>query len=282
MTGKPERARSAWWWKAGGIAGSALVAAALALWTGPGVPSAHAQGSPTSTPTDTATPTATPTPNTGCILNISKSDSPSNVPEGGQIVYTITVDNEDGTADCTDLTVTDTIPRDTDCVSATVSDAPSRFHMDIDGCDTSGDVTWDTSDNLKKGDEVVLKMTVQLTSGAEEGDDIKNKACADSTGEVQVCDTETTNVTKAAATSTPTRTATPVATIVVPSPTLPPVIAPPPPPVATLVPIAVPPTGSGPGDGGSPAATLALALGLAGGLLLAGAGVAAIRMRRTG
>ncbi len=55
-----------------------------------------------------------------CDLTISKSDDPAKVAPDGQITYTMKVAN-DGTADCTeDITVTDGIPTDTDCVSIDV------------------------------------------------------------------------------------------------------------------------------------------------------------------
>jgi hypothetical protein len=92
-------------------------------------------------------------------------------------------------------------------VDATVTD-DAGLDFDIDGCDSSGDVVWDTNDNLDSGDEVVLEMVVQLTSGADEGDTITNEACAESTSDPGGdCDTETTKVGEPA-TATPAPTAT--------------------------------------------------------------------------
>jgi uncharacterized repeat protein (TIGR01451 family) len=141
----------------------------------------------TPTPTPTLTPTATATANGDCDLWVNKSESSSLVSEGGQITYTITVSNDgSGSGYCTDLVVTDTIPDDTDCTDATVDSSSdiSEANFDIYGCDTSGDVMWDTTANLYAGDQVVLKMVVVLTSGATEGDTISNEACATSTSDV--------------------------------------------------------------------------------------------------
>jgi uncharacterized repeat protein (TIGR01451 family) len=157
-----------------GIVGA--VAVVMLLWSSGG-PTVYATPEETSTaeallsatPTATATHTPVPTPNEDCDLSVTKSDSPDPVSEGGEITYTITVDNNgDGNGYCTDLTVTDTIPDDTDCVDATV-DSSSDVDFDeddINGCDSSGDVTWETTENLYTGDQAVVTMVVELTSGA--------------------------------------------------------------------------------------------------------------------
>ncbi|MGA2285072.1 MAG: carboxypeptidase regulatory-like domain-containing protein [Dehalococcoidia bacterium] len=145
--------------------------------TRPGEPVAHAQQA-------TPTPTAAATTNPNCGLSVSKSASPDTVPGGGQITYTITIDNNgSGSGDCTDLTITDVIPDDTDCTDATIVDSSSDISpddFDINGCDTSGTVTWDTTTNLDTDGTVVAQMVVDLTSGASDGDTIHNQACATS------------------------------------------------------------------------------------------------------
>ena len=253
----------------------------LALSTRPSTPVVYAQIE-TATPTETATATPTATPNPECDLEVDKDDNTSSVPEGGQITYTITISNEgeeDGA--CTDLSVVDTIPADTDCVDATVDSAsdidPDDF--DIEGCDASGDVEWDTTANLETGEEVIIEMVVELTSGAEEDDDISNTACATSNSdEVGDCDTVRTSV-GAPVTATPTR--APTATLAPtvpppppPAPTVPP--APPAPPAPTLV---APPTGTGPSAGTVIFWAIA-GIATAGGLLLLGGGVAWSRRTR--
>lgn len=264
---------------------TALVVGTLFVWlalsTGSSAPVAYAQVTGTATPTDTATPTVTPTPNPNCILDVNKDDNVSSVPEGGQITYTITVSN-DGTepaGECIDLDVVDTIPTDTDCVSASVSSAsdidPDDF--DVDGCDSSGDVVWSTNTDFETGDEVVLQMVVELTSGADEDEVISNTACATSTNdEGGECDSVRTTV-GAPVTPTPTTapTATPVPTVP-PPPVVPTVPPPPPPPLPTLAP---PPTGTGPSAGTMVFWAIA-GIATAGGLLLLGGGVAWSRRTR--
>jgi uncharacterized repeat protein (TIGR01451 family) len=226
----------------------------------------------------TETPTATATANPDCELNVDKKDNASSVPEGGQITYTITVSNDGTDDECADLKVTDTIPTDTDCVSATVSDdGSSNLDFDIDGCDSSGVVTWDTSDELATDDEVVLTMVVELTSGAEEDDTISNTACAVSASDVGGdCDSERTSV-GAPVTATPTVRPTNTAAPTVAAPTVAPVV-PTPRPVATAAPvIGGPATGSGPDDGSS--SWLAIALGVVGAVALLGGAGYAIRRR---
>lgn len=222
--------------------------------------------------------TATPTTNEDCVLRTTKDADVSEVPEGGTITYTIKVKNI-GTNDngyCTNLDVTDVIPDDTDCTSATVtSDSDiDEGRFDITGCDTSGTVEWYTDDNLDTGNEVVIQMAVVLTSGASDGDTITNEACADSdTAANNDCDSTDVDVTGATATATPAPTATTGPVVVLPTarPVIPsvPVVV----PTAVVAPLIIPSTGSGPdSSGGSP---LALALGLTGGalLLLGGTGV---------
>ncbi len=299
MTQESEKGHRSWWWALPAAAGVALVMTAILLWSpGPGAyatpeetataevnATATAQANATATaaaaPTATRTPTATATVNPECDLSVSKKDSPTTVGEGGQITYTITITNDGSSnGDCTDLTVTDTIPTDTDCVSAT-DDGTMDFT--IDGCDSSGDVVWDTNDNLNDGDEVVVTMVVKLTSGAQEDDTINNEACAVSSDDVGGdCDAETTKVGAAATatpTTAPTATTRPTVQPVVPPPVAPPPIAPPPiaPPTALIAPM----TGSGAEAGGSGTAqTLALALGLMGAGLLLVSGVAFAKRER--
>jgi fimbrial isopeptide formation D2 family protein len=250
---------------AAGIAGLALVAAVLLLWSsapGQGVPGVHAAEA-----TDTPTPTATPNPD--CNLKASKSDSPDPVARDGQITYTITVENKGDSANgsCDGLTVTDKIPDDTDCTDATVDSSSdiSDSHFTIKGCEQSGEVTWKTSSKLDTGKQVVLTMVVDLQPSASGGETITNLACADSdTASRNNCATEKTKVSAEGGTVTPAPTTAPM-----PIATAPPVA--PPPAVPTAV--RVPNTGSGPGSSSNSA--LALALGLTGGalLLLGGTGV---------
>jgi uncharacterized repeat protein (TIGR01451 family) len=218
--------------------------------------------------------------NPNCDLDVTKKDSPTTVGEGGEITYTITIENNgSGSGDCSDLTVTDTIPTDTDCVTATVTD-DAGLDFDIDGCDSSGDVVWDTTDDLETDDQVVVEMVVELTSGASEDDTISNEACADSTDDVAGdCDTETTKVGEPA-----TKTPAPTATVAVPTvrpvvPVAPPPVAPPvvaPAPTTLIAPL----TGSGAESASGGSLPLALALGLAGGCLLLLGGAAMLRRPR--
>jgi uncharacterized repeat protein (TIGR01451 family) len=286
MTQESEKGHRSWWWALPAAAGVALVMTSVMLWpsasSNPGVPVVQAQANtPTPTATATRTPTPEPTTNPQCDLSVSKSDSPTTVGEGGQITYTITISNEgDENGDCTDLTVTDTIPADTDCVSATDD---GSLDFEIDGCDASGDVVWATDDNLDDGVDVVLTMVVELTSGAQEDDTINNKACAVSSDDVVGdCDTETTKV-GAPVTATPTP--APTATTRPPTTVQPPVAFPtlsPPPPLPLIAPAVVPPaTGTGTASGGTSATqTLALVLGLAGVSLLLVTGVTFARRAR--
>jgi len=291
MVKDDKRGHRSWWWVLPCAAGLALIMTAVFLWPStsgnPGTPVAQAQAptdTPTPTPvTPTATPTATATPNPDCKLNVSKKDSPDPVGEGGKITYTITISNDgSGSGYCTDLTVTDTIPTDTDCVSTNVVDVPSGYDLnDADGCDSSGDVVWDTSDNLDTGDDVTLEMVVELTSGASKGDTISNEACATSDSDVGGdCDSENTKV-GAPATATPAPTATRAPTVA-PPPVAPPPVAPPVvPPTGGQIPSLVSPlTGTGAESGSGGSQPLALALGLAGGLLLLLGGAAMLRRPR--
>jgi len=264
--------RMSWYLALPLAAGLALVLVAVTSWASG--PTAHAQ-SPTPTVTNTPAPTATPNPD--CDLSVSKSDSPTTVGEGGEITYTITVTNDgSGNGDCTDLDVVDAIPDDTDCVDATVASSSDidEGDFDINGCDSSGDVTWSTNTNLDTDDSVVLTMVVELTSGAQEDDTITNEACATSTNDVGGdCDSERTTV-GAPTTATPQPTATRAATVQ-PIPT---VIAPPPIPTARpLATIAPPITGTGPDGGSGP---LALGLGLVGVCLLLVSGAAMVKRTR--
>jgi uncharacterized repeat protein (TIGR01451 family) len=235
----------------------------------------------------TATPGTVTVDVVDCDLAISKSDDPTKVAPDGQITYTMKVTNE-GTADCTaDITVTDGIPTDTDCVSIDVTDDNGLdINFDEDDCDSSGDVVWDTDDTLKDGDDFSLQMVVELTSGAEDGDTIENVACVQATGFAEVCDTETTKVDEDVATATPVATATvvavPTATPRPVVPVAPPVVAPAPPaPSAGQAPTLVSPlTGTGGESGSGGSQPLALALGLAGGCLLLLGGVAMLRRPR--
>jgi fimbrial isopeptide formation D2 family protein len=266
---------SSWWWALPAAAGLALVMTAVMLW-----PSASANpGVPVAQAADTATPTVTPTPNPNCVLNVTKDDNlTSRVPEGGQISYTITVENTADGTHCHDLTVTDTIPDDTDCVDTSIGSSDIDMR-DATGCNDSGTVKWrDDSDYLSAGDSVEVTMVVELTSGANDGDKIDNEACATSTDDVGGdCDTERTTV-GAPATSTPAPTATvAVPTVRPPAPVAPPVVAPAPPaPTALIAPV----TGSGAESASGGSQPLALALGLAGGCLLLLSGAALLRRPR--
>ena len=221
-----------------------------------------------------------------CDLTISKDSDDNEVGEGGEIVYTIDIENT-GTADCEDVVITEDIPADTDCTATDVIEANSDVDIDdADGCDASGNVTWEvtegTLDGLEPGDEAEVEMTVKLTSGAEDGDEINNEACVtsdDTDAATEICDTLTVDVEGVAATKTPTpgptATVGPTATArpVVPPVAPPPVVAPPA-PTGLIAPL----TGSGTGSGSG--GSLPLALGLAGGCLLLLGGVAMLRRPR--
>jgi len=224
-----------------------------------------------------------------CDLTISKDSDDDEVGEGGEIVYTIDIENV-GTVDCGDVVITEDIPNDTDCVGTDVIEDNSDVDIDdADGCDASGSVTWEvtegTLDGLEPGDEAEVEITVELTSGAEDGDNIDNEACVtsdDTDANADICDTLSVDVEGVAATSTPVATAT---TVAVPTatprpvvPVAPPVVAPAPPaPSTTLI---APLTGSGAESGAGGSLPLALALGLAGGCLLLLGGVAMLRRPR--
>jgi len=270
--------RMSWYWALPAVAGLALVmVAALLSSSSPGNPSVPGVRAADDEPTATFTPTVTATPNANCELNAVKDAAASTVPEGGQITYTIKVENNgSGSGSCTDLTVTDVIPADTDCVSATATD-DAGLDIDIDGCDTSGTVTWDTNDNLDTDDQVTLQMVVKLTSGANEDDKINNEACATSSSDVGGdCDSARVTVTGATATPTTAPIATAQPTVSVPT-----VIAPPPPaPTARALPTLSPPiTGSGSTSGGG-SGPLALGLGLVGACLLLVSGAALVKRAR--
>jgi len=207
-----------------------------------------------------------------CDLDISKDSDDDEVGEGGEIVYTITVENE-GTADCVDVVITEDIPSDTDCIDTDVTDDSDLDEGDFDvaGCDSSGDVVWDDFD-LDDGDTIEVTMTVELTSGAEDGDEIDNEACVtsdDTDEDVDICDDVTVDVEGEAATATPSPTATVGATPYVPPPVAPPV-APPAPVAVPAAELLAPATGTGTESGAGGSQPLALALGLAGLLLLSG------------
>jgi uncharacterized repeat protein (TIGR01451 family) len=235
----------------------------------------------------TATSNTTTVTVEDCDLAISKSDDPSKVAPDGQITYTIKVENA-GTVDCTeDITVTDGIPGDTDCVSIDVTDDNGLdINFDDDDCDSSGNVVWDTDDTLDNGDEVELQMVVELNT-ADDGDTIENEACVQATGFAEVCDQETTKVDEDVVTATKTPTPGPTATVgptATPRPVVPvaPPVAPAPPaPSAGQAPSLVSPlTGTGAESGAGGSQSLALALGLAGGCLLLLGGVAMLRRPR--
>ena len=107
------------------------------------------------------------------------------------------------------------IPDDTDCVDTSIGSSDIDL-KDATGCDDSGTVKWrDDSDTLSHGDSAEVKMIVELTSGANDGDKITNdSACATSTDDSQGdCDEEKTTVTGEASTATPVATATTVAVV---------------------------------------------------------------------
>ncbi len=271
--------KGSWLWAVAAGAGLALVMVAVMLSSGSGSispPVANAQGE-TATPTNTTAPTSTNTPVTPtatpvCDLSITKDVSDSTVPEGGTADYTITVTN-DGDNDCTPtMEVSDVIPSDTDCSDASVDSSSdiSDSHFTIDGCDTSGTVTWSTTSTLNSGDQIVVDLSLDLTSGASDGDRITNEACITEPANLK-CDSA--RITVSGATETPTAgpTSTPMPTVVIPTarPVIPPVIAPS---------VTVPTTGTGPSSGGSN--TLPIALGLLGGVLLLASGTVLVKRAR--
>ena len=268
-----------WYWVLPAAAGFALITAAVLLSSStpssPSIPVANAQ-EPTATLTPVP-PTATATVNPNCDLEVDKTDSPDPVAAGGEITYTITITNEgSGGGDCADLDVVDGIPADTDCVDAAVASSSDidEADFDIDGCDSSGDVTWSTSTNLDTDDSVVLTMVVETDSGLDEGDRIENEACATSTSDVGGdCDQQRTTIgEEATATPQPTATVRPVT----PAPTV--IVPPPPAPTARpLATIAPPVTGTGSDSGPN---TLAIGLGALGACLLLASGVALVKRTR--
>ena len=142
----------------------------------------------------------TPTPE-GCSGLIISKDADVEVGEGGEIIYTIHIENQ-GTVDCGDVVISDMIPNDTDCIATDIIEEGSDVDIaEADGCDSNGDVTWEVTqgslDGIEPGDEAEVEMTVALTSGAEEGDGIDNEACVLSGG-VEDCDTVTVDVGAAA------------------------------------------------------------------------------------
>jgi uncharacterized repeat protein (TIGR01451 family) len=254
-----------WYWALPAVAGLAFVMIAVLPSSSsagnPGVPAVEAQDR--STPT--FTPTATATVNPNCQLEVNKEVNSTTIPEDGQATYTITVKNEADTGHCDDLDVTDVIPGHTDCVSASVTDTND---LDFDStdithtCTHDDTVEWIGSGDLSHGDQVVLKMVVELTSAADKGDHISNTACATSDSDVGGdCDSVRFTV-GAPVTATPT-----TAPTLTPAPTIPPVptVIAPAPTARPLATIAPPVTGTGSGGGSSP---LALALGLTGACLL--------------
>jgi uncharacterized repeat protein (TIGR01451 family) len=282
MVKDDKRGHRSWWWMLAGAAGLAFIMMAILLWSsGPGNPGTPVAQALEATATPTVTPTPTATPNPHCQLNVTKSDSPDPVAEDGEITYTITVTNDADTGQCDDLTITDVIPDDTDCVDTSIGSSDIDMR-DATGCDDSGTVKWrDDSDHLSAGDSAEVTMVVDLTSGANDGDRIDNEACATSTGDLNGdCDTERTTV-GAGATSTPAPTATTAVPAATPRPVVPPVVAPAPPaPSAGQAPTLVSPlTGTGAESGAGGSQPLALALALAGGCLLLG-GVAMLRRPR--
>ena len=269
--------RMSWYWAVPAVAGLALIMVAALLSSSspgsPGVPAVQAQV-PSATPTATTAPTATATPNPDCVLDISKDADPSEVAAGGEVTYTITVTNdEDG--NCTGVVVTDDLPSDLTCVSASVVEEESLdFDQgDIDDSCDDDSIEWaaDDTDELDGSDEVVLELVVTADEDLDEGDEVENEVCVNATGAAEACDTETTDIGEPA-TATPQPTATRQATI---QPVVPPPVAP---PVVVAAPTIAPPiTGTGSGGGSSP---LALGLGLIGACLLLVSGAAMVKRTR--
>ena len=258
--------RMSWHWALPASIGLALlmVAALLSSSTigSPGVPAAHAQAA--------------------CVLDIDKDADMGTVAAGGEVTYTITVTN-DGTGDCTSIVVTDSLPNDLTCVSATVIEEEDLdFDQgDIDDSCDDDDVEWaaDTGDVLDENDEVVLELVVAADTDLDEDDEVENEVCVNADDVAgapmtEACATETTTI-GAAATATPQPTATRQPTVQ-PLPTIqpPPVVAP------TIAPpiIAPPATGTGAGSGGS--GPLTLGLGLVGACLLLVSGAALVTRTR--
>ena len=266
------------YWVLPAIAGLALIMVAALLSSSspgsPGVPGVHAQQTPpTSTPTATRTPTPTATVNPACQLKINKTVDDSTVPLNGIATFTIEVSN-DGNGDCADPQISDVIPDNTDCEDATVASSSDITDINIDGCDSSGTVTWDSDDDLNDSDTIVLTLELSFESDVDVDDDITNEACATSSSDVGGdCDSARVTAVEEA-TSTPPPTATRAATVQ-PIPT---VIAPPPIPTARpLATIAPPITGTGPDGGSGP---LVLGLGLVGVCLLLVSGAAMVKRTR--
>jgi uncharacterized repeat protein (TIGR01451 family) len=279
--------KMSWYWALPAVAGLALVMVASMLSLG--APAAYAAcgdpgedactATPTNTATATRTPTATATVNPDCNLTVDKTAG--TVGAGGDLTYTIKINNDASNDDgeCTDLTVTDVVPDNTDCVTASVTDDgglsfdDSAIQDDCDGASEGDTVTWDTNSNLDTSTEVVLKMVVSLNSSIDEGEHVSNTACATSTND-DAGDCDTVRVTVgSAATSTPQATATTapivVPTIIVPAPVIP--------SARPLPAVTVPSTGTGPDD-----SSHALAYGLAalGAVLVLASGAVVVKRTR--
>ena len=258
--------KMSWYWALPVALVLALVMVAITSW-GSG-PIAHAQS---------PTPTTAPTANPDCVLDIEKDADESEVAPGGEITYTITITNdEDG--DCTDIVVTDDLPSDLTCVSATVVEEENLdFDQgDIDDSCDDDNVEWaaDTGDVLDGSDEVVLELVVTADDDLDEGDEVDNEVCVNAEGAAEACAVETTDIGEEA-TSTPQPTATRQATIQPPPVVAPPIVAP---PVVVAAPVIAPPvTGTGP-DGSS--LPLAAMLGLVGAALLVGSGAMLVKRTR--
>ncbi len=282
-----ERWKGSWMWGVAAGAGLALVMVAVMLSAkGPGTGVAFAD---TTTPTPpTATSTATPvtptaTPTVPCDLSITKHADDTSPAINGIVNYTITVTDNSGSCNH-DIEVDDAIPDNMDCQDASVdsgSDVPTD-DVDINsGCDNNGTVRWtdNVSDgNMGNGDQLILDLSLKVTSDASAGDDIKNKACiTEEEGDsVDICVSRT--VTVASETATPTTVPTSaVPTVAIPTarPVTPaPVYVPP----AVAPSVSVPSTGTGPSGGGT--SPWALPLGLLGGALLLTSGVVFVKRTR--
>jgi fimbrial isopeptide formation D2 family protein len=264
--------KGSWLWGLAAGAGLALVMAAIVLSSsGPGTASVANAADP-----PTATPTATPTTVPVCDLEITKDVDDSTVPEDGTATYTITVKNNGD--DCDErIKISDEIPSHTECADATVDSSSDIDDSDVSiaDCDSDTDtITWrtDSGVSLDSDDELIVNLSLDLTSGANEDDKITNEACITEPANLK-CDSARITVGGATATPTtgPTATAGPTVTV----PTVRPVTQP---PVVAVQPTLSPPiTGTGGSDSGSP---LVLGLGLIGGLLVVGSGVVLAKRTR--
>ena len=153
MVKDDKRGHRSWWWVLPAAAGLALVMAAVLVALAGRTPTVSAQAD--------------------CTLDITKTADVGIAPIGGDITYTIVVTNaSDPASPCTTgVTVTDTIPANTDCIDATATG--SGTFTDV-GCDADGDVVWTSGADLADAATATLTLVLRVTGG--DGTTITNTA----------------------------------------------------------------------------------------------------------